>query len=97
EAPDETRFPSLSLARRAMQEGGLSGAILNGAKEVALEAFIHRRIGFLDMAEVVAEVMDRLGNGGDATSIEAVYAADENARRLADERVRALAARMAAG
>ncbi|MEM9105786.1 MAG: 1-deoxy-D-xylulose-5-phosphate reductoisomerase, partial [Pseudomonadota bacterium] len=42
EAPDETRFPSLALARRAMQEGGLSGAILNGAKEVALEAFIHR-------------------------------------------------------
>ena len=97
EAPDEHRFPSLSLARRAMQEGGLSGAILNGAKEVALDAFIGRRIGFLEMADVVADVMDRLGSGGAAIAIGDVYAADDNARRLANELVVARSAKSAAG
>lgn len=87
EAPDEKRFPSLGLARRAMQTGGLSGAILNGAKEVALEAFIERQIGFLEMADIVADVMDRLGTGGAAVSIEAVYEADNAARLLARELV----------
>ncbi|MEM6463791.1 MAG: 1-deoxy-D-xylulose-5-phosphate reductoisomerase [Pseudomonadota bacterium] len=89
EEPDERRFPSLRLARRAMEAGGLSGAILNGAKEVALEAFIERRIGFLEMADIVAEVMDRLGTGGAASSIDAVYDADDEARRLAREFVTA--------
>jgi 1-deoxy-D-xylulose-5-phosphate reductoisomerase len=97
EAPDETRFPSLSLARRAMREGGLSGAILNGAKEVALEAFIDGRIGFLEMAEIVAGVMDRLGTGGAAVSIEAVYTADDAARRHAGELVASRTARSMSG
>ncbi|MEX3011511.1 1-deoxy-D-xylulose-5-phosphate reductoisomerase [Hoeflea sp. TYP-13] len=87
DAPDESRFPSLGLARRAMEAGGLSGAILNGAKEVALEAFIDRQIGFLEMADIVENVMDKLGTGGEAISIEAVYEADDTARLLARELV----------
>lgn len=82
-APDEIRFPSLALARTAMQRGGLQGAILNGAKEAALEAFIAGRIGFLDMADIVAATMDRLDDGRAAHSIEDVYAADREARAVA--------------
>ncbi|KGF67201.1 1-deoxy-D-xylulose 5-phosphate reductoisomerase [Hoeflea sp. BAL378] len=82
-APDEIRFPALALARTAMQRGGLQGAILNGAKEAALEAFIAGRIGFLEMADIVAATMDRLDDGRQATGIDDVYAADREARAVA--------------
>ena len=82
-APDEMRFPALALARTAMQRGGLQGAILNGAKEAALEAFIAGRTGFLDMADIVAATMDRLDDGRQAATIEDVYAADREARAVA--------------
>ncbi len=92
EAPDEARFPALRLARRAMEGGGLLGAVLNGAKEVALDAFIDRQIGFLEMAEIVESVMDRMGSGEIATDIQAVYDADRAARRHATEQIAARAA-----
>lgn len=82
-APDETRFPALALARTAMQRGGLQGAILNGAKEAALEAFIAGQIGFLEMADVVAQTMDKMDDGRQPNSIEDVYAADREARDIA--------------
>jgi 1-deoxy-D-xylulose-5-phosphate reductoisomerase len=82
-APDETRFPALALARTAMQRGGLQGAVLNGAKEAALEAFIAGTIGFLQMADIVAATMDRLDDGRRASMIEDVYAADREARAIA--------------
>ena len=87
EAPDETRFPALALARSTMERGGLQGAVLNGAKEAALEAFIGGRIGFLAMAEIVGEVMDAMTGAGTAGSIEDVYAADREARRRAGEHI----------
>jgi 1-deoxy-D-xylulose-5-phosphate reductoisomerase len=86
EAPDETRFPALRLAREAIAGGGLSGAVLNGAKEVALEAFIERRIGLLDIATTVETVMGRMG-APEATEIDAVFDADLQARALAKELV----------
>lgn len=58
--PDEARHPALRLAREVMQTGGLAGAVFNAAKERALDAFIAQEIGFLDMAAVVEEVLDRL-------------------------------------
>jgi len=82
-APDETRFPALKLARTAMQRGGLQGAVLNGAKECALEAFISGRIGFLEMADIVAATMDKLDDARVAASIDDVYAADRDARAVA--------------
>lgn len=88
EAPDEVRFPALRLARRAMEEGGVQGAVLNGAKETALEAFIKGRIGFLAMAEIVERVMDALAGLPAATSMDDVFAADEKARRAAAEMIR---------
>ncbi|WEX77155.1 1-deoxy-D-xylulose-5-phosphate reductoisomerase [Sinorhizobium numidicum] len=83
EAPDETRFPALRLARRAMEAGGVQGAVLNGAKETALEAFIKGRIGFLAMAEIVEKVMDKLSNLPAAATMDDVFAADEKARQTA--------------
>ena len=80
-SPDEARFPALALARRAMQAGGVAGAVLNGAKEAALDAFIGGAIGFLDMADLVARAMDGLGDLPVADSIADVLAADGHARR----------------
>jgi len=82
-APDETRFPALALARTAMQRGGLQGAVLNGAKEIALEAFIDGQIGFLEMADIVAATMDKLDDGRVAQTIEDVYKTDRDARGVA--------------
>lgn len=85
QAPDEMRFPALRLARRAMQEGGHMGAILNAAKEVALEAFIAERIGFLEMAVVVERVMDLMGPGDTPTEIQTIFDIDREARSHAEE------------
>lgn len=90
-APDETRFPALALARTAMQRGGLQGAVLNGAKEAALDAFISGRIGFLDMADIVAAAMDQLDDGRLPQAIEDVYAADRDARMIAETLISKLA------
>ncbi|WP_170425022.1 1-deoxy-D-xylulose-5-phosphate reductoisomerase [Ruegeria arenilitoris] len=57
--PDEARYPALRLARNVMERGGLSGAVFNAAKERALDRFIAREIGFLQMAEIVEAVLDR--------------------------------------
>ncbi len=59
--PDPVRFPALRLCRDALRAGGGAPAILSAANEVAVEAFLQRRIGFLDIAQCVATVMDRLG------------------------------------
>jgi 1-deoxy-D-xylulose-5-phosphate reductoisomerase len=56
-APDESRFPCLALARRALRSGGGFPTLLNAANEVAVRAFLHREIGFLDIAEVVERVL----------------------------------------
>ncbi len=58
EAPDLVRFPALDLARGALRRGGTAPATLNAANEIAVAAFLDRRIGFLDIARLVARVMD---------------------------------------
>ncbi|WP_373635427.1 1-deoxy-D-xylulose-5-phosphate reductoisomerase [Yoonia sp. SS1-5] len=62
EAPDLARYPALAIATRVMQDGGLSGAIFNAAKERALDGFINGEIGFLDMARVVEAVLDKMSS-----------------------------------
>jgi 1-deoxy-D-xylulose-5-phosphate reductoisomerase len=83
EAPDESRFPALRLARLAMNRGGLQGAILNAAKEVALEAFIEGRAAFLQMADIAENVMDAMVSAAPASSMDDVFEVDGEARRLA--------------
>ena len=62
EAPDDARYPALALAKRVMQQGGLSGAVFNAAKERALDGFIAGDIGFLDMARVVETTLDKMSS-----------------------------------
>lgn len=83
EAPDPQRFPALRLAREAMEAGGVAGAVLNGAKEVALEAFIAGRARFLDMPVIVEKTMAALAALPPAADMDDVFAADEKARRMA--------------
>jgi 1-deoxy-D-xylulose-5-phosphate reductoisomerase len=81
--PDLVRFPSLRLARETLLAGGGAPAILNAANEIAVEAFLQRRIGFLDIATTVAQVLDMLGTPP-ADTLEEVIALDQSARRAAD-------------
>lgn len=62
EAPDEARYPALGIANRVMEEGGLSGAVFNAAKERALDGFIAGDIGFLDMSQVVSLTLDKMSS-----------------------------------
>ncbi|WP_042694917.1 1-deoxy-D-xylulose-5-phosphate reductoisomerase, partial [Azospirillum sp. B506] len=60
EAPDPVRFPALRLARAALQSGGGAPTILSAANEVAVQAFLDRRIGFLDIERIVEETLTAL-------------------------------------
>lgn len=86
EAPDPVRFPALALARHALLAGCGATAALNAANEVAVEAFNTGALGFLDIAAVVEETLDRLtGEAAGAiqnspTSFEQVAAIDADAR-----------------
>ena len=80
--PDVERFPCLALAFDALRAGGTAPALLNAANEVAVQAFLDRRIGFRDIDRVVRRVMDENPHGA-ASSIEAVMAQDARARAAA--------------
>ena len=87
---DEDRYPALSQARWVMEEGGLAGAVFNAAKERALDGFIAGEIGFLDMAAVVADVIEIMsgeGLGLASITLDTVQEADRLARRYASESV----------
>jgi len=87
EEPDLDRFPALALAKHALRTGGMAPAAMNAANEVAVAAFLDRRIGFLDIAATVAETLERLAadgaldGGGDA--LERAKDTDTTARRVA--------------
>ena len=82
QAPDTTLFPALSLARQAMQEGGLAATILNAANEIAVAAFLQQKIRFTDIATVVEHTLNQIQNSA-AESIELILQADQNARTVA--------------
>lgn len=87
-APDPARYPALRLAYEVMEAGGLSGAAFNAAKERALDYFIAGRIGFLDMARIVEDVLDAMskeaGLIGAAVTLDNVARIDQMAREQAD-------------
>ncbi|MGA1798084.1 1-deoxy-D-xylulose-5-phosphate reductoisomerase [Sphingomonas sp. 4RDLI-65] len=87
EAPDPVRFPALRLAREALDAGGARPAILNAANEVAVEAFLKRRICFLEIAAIVEDTLMRY-NPAAPDSVDAVLAIDAEARILAGKRVK---------
>ena len=87
EAPDEARFPALRLARAALDAGGARPAILNAANEIAVDAFLRGRARFLEIAAIVADVLDCYDPPAPLT-LDAVLAIDAEARSLADARVK---------
>ena len=80
--PDPVRFPALRLARDALRSGGGAPTILSAANEVAVDAFLMRRLGFTEIAALVEAVLDRLGSPL-ADTLEAVMELDAAARRAA--------------
>jgi len=88
ETPDLERFPALRLARDVMAAGGLGPTVLNAANEVAVESFLTKKIGFLDICGIVEHVLDRIGMGiacdsSQLTCLDSVMSMDLEARRLA--------------
>jgi len=75
EAPDETRFPALRLARESLQIGDGAPTVLSAANEVAVNGFLAREIGFLDIVRIVERTLEQiplvpLGNLDDVTSLD---------------------------
>lgn len=93
--PDTEKFPCLGLARQALARGGSASVVLNAANEVAVAAFLEGRLRFTQIAEVIAEALDRVP-ARELASIEECVAVDREARRVADEILR-LQAVVAAG
>ena len=86
EAPDLGTFRNLALALEAMALGGTAPCVLNAANEVAVEAFLQDRIGFLEMSDLIADLMDRVPHVA-SPDLEALEATDSETRRLAHERI----------
>ena len=82
EPPDPERFPALRLARDALKSGGSAPTILSAANEIAVESFLAGGVGFLDIAEVVEETLDRIPGRG-LTCLDDVHETDAEARRVA--------------
>ena len=97
EDPDYERFPALRVAKQALTQGGAAPAAMNAADEVAVAAFLDRRIGFLDIAAVAEETMARMDGDGGLKSphndpVESARTTDATARRVAGDVVHGLMA-----
>lgn len=84
QAPDEHRFPCLRLARQAAEAGGSAPATLNAANEVAVQAFLERRVRYTEIASMIESVLDQLPSET-LGNLDAVFAADASARRAAEQ------------
>jgi 1-deoxy-D-xylulose-5-phosphate reductoisomerase len=82
EEPDATRFPAITLARRAGEVGGTLPAVLNAANEVAVEKFVNRQLSFTGITEVVARTMDA-HKIVEQPSLDQILEADRWARQTA--------------
>ena len=91
EAPDLVRFPCLRLAKDALAQGRGAPAILNAANEIAVAAFLDKRIGFMDIPSVVESVLAGYDAPVPAT-IADILALDSEARRRVAQQVEAVAA-----
>jgi 1-deoxy-D-xylulose-5-phosphate reductoisomerase len=85
--PRYADFPALNLARHAGETGGTLPAVLNAANEVAVAAFLDKRVGFPAIWQIVERVMNRHTSIADA-SLDAILAADQWAREEAGALIR---------
>ncbi len=92
-APDDERFPAIGIARAALNAGGGAPAAMNAANEIAVAAFLDRKIGFLDIAPLVSDTLARMNGVGDLDTgvgdgaLESAMMVDASARRVATEAV----------
>ncbi|MFQ5660612.1 MAG: 1-deoxy-D-xylulose-5-phosphate reductoisomerase [Gammaproteobacteria bacterium] len=91
QVPDPDRFPCLRLASEAMQTGGTATAVLNASNEIAVAEFLQGRIRFTEIAKVVALTLSNV-TSQQASSLDAVLQADQDARDFANGAVQELAA-----
>ena len=91
EKPDLERFPCLGLAYAALRAGGTAPAVLNAANEVAVEAFLDRRLPFTGIADVIADTLESV-EACAADDLRSILDADQQARRAAGARILAVAA-----
>ena len=87
DAPDERRFPCLRLTREAIQGGGTLAAVMNAADEIAVEAFLQKRIAFADIWHVIESVMSA-HDVQPCSDLQTICEADAWARRQASEWIR---------
>lgn len=90
EAPRTADFPALDLARRAGETGGALPAVLNAANEIAVEAFLQKRISFPKIWQTVAAVMDEMERASGCVAesgLDAILSADAEARTRAAARI----------
>jgi 1-deoxy-D-xylulose-5-phosphate reductoisomerase len=90
EKPDPAKFPALRLGREALKAGGTAPALLNAANEIAVQAFLDKRIGFLDIERVNEATLNH-GPVAPLTDLDVLHEADVAARRYAEEMVKTLA------
>jgi 1-deoxy-D-xylulose-5-phosphate reductoisomerase len=96
EQPDVVRFPALALARRALLAGGAQPTILNAANEIAVRAFVARRLGFAGIPALVEATLEAAGRRGiskEPQSVEDALAVDHNSRSLAQDLLPEIAAK----
>ena len=90
--PDKERFPAIGLAYEVMSLGGISGAVFNAAKETALDGFLSKQIGFLEMCPIVEKTIAKLCHIENSHKLEAslinILDIDKMARNVADELIR---------
>jgi 1-deoxy-D-xylulose-5-phosphate reductoisomerase len=84
--PDVDKFPCLRLARAALEAGGTAAVVLNAANEVAVAAFLDRRVAFTEIAELIEEALDG-APAGELASIEACVAIDVESRRAVQQSI----------
>ncbi|MBR3894977.1 MAG: 1-deoxy-D-xylulose-5-phosphate reductoisomerase [Clostridia bacterium] len=93
--PDTETFTLLALALDSIAKGGAVPAVLNAANEVAVAAFLNRKLSFTGIFDVVGETVNTLSDATTCASVEDVFAFDQAARRIADENLKRLGAPIA--
>lgn len=83
-APNSQCFPCLGLAYDAIKRGGTTPAVLNAANELAVDAFLHEKVGFLDIPRIIGSVVEKHSSRA-ASSLEQILSADAWARQKAHD------------
>lgn len=85
--PDTDTFVLLKLAGKALSDGGAMPAVVNAANEIAVDAFLHERIGFCGIADTVCETYEKMSSAAKATTLTEITECDRQARAYAEEKV----------